>query len=216
MVEVAARIALVIDHKAQRVPRQIHVIFVTRPIPKLAWFTFPVGAHIVRLFLGFIWYMLRRSELETGVLRIAVELDWPNQTGQPRGKLDQRAAGYLISGQLTLFFGKDRFVLAMPGDCHAVPTDHGPRRRLQDFDVFLAFILFAMPDVRPLAIAVADAVETKEEPAVMRVQAARALGQQLLTSWIVNVVVDLVGLAEPFFAGPIGSFGKRRNCELKA
>src|SRR5205814_321244 len=90
---------------------------------------------------------------------------------------------------------------AVPGHRKSMAAVDRACLREQELLVGLEGVAGAVPDVAALLLAVGDLVEAVEDPAVMREEAAGALGDQGLALGIVEVVEDLEGLHPRVLAG---------------
>src|SRR4051794_29719240 len=109
----------------------------------------------------------------------------------------------MVNRQLALFLGNDLFVLTVPRYFHSMSSHDLARLAGKQLLMRLVSAAGAVPGVGLLAVVVADLVEAEKNAPVVRVEAARSLGQEAFARGIKDVMVDLVAQVALFLGGVI-------------
>src|SRR5262249_5902825 len=136
-----------------------------------------VGTDKDRLLAGLGKHLVLGAEVQSSVLRVAIQLDRTGNGLQARGEFDELAAWHVIHSQLALLLCKGLPVLPVPANHHPVAPQHGASFAGEESFVCLVSAVRAMPGVGRLAFAIADAIKTEEDAAVMRRVDVGIIGQ---------------------------------------
>jgi hypothetical protein len=142
---------------------------------------------------------LRCAELEAGVLRVAVEVDYVKfLSGRDgRGEVDLPTRDAIefaaLDRQRSLLVSEDFSVAAVPVDRYFVAGAVAARLTTELLLMRLPLAAVVMPGIRLLAVARGELDEAVELAAVVGIQAAWAFGEERLALGAPDVVVRLHG-----------------------
>src|SRR5258708_4827820 len=98
----------------------------------------------------------------------------------------------MVNRQLALLLGNDFFVLAVPDYFQSMSSHEIAGLAGKQLLMRLVSAAGAVPGIGLLAVAVADFVEAEKNAPVVRVDAARSLGDEAFARGVEDVMVHLV------------------------
>src|SRR5262249_46882249 len=158
-----------------RVPGQAHHALVVLLLAQIA---LAGRAEVIDILAAFVDLVVG-AELEAGVVRVAVEHDRAAGAAQAGGGIDEGGAVDAAGRQLGQLPAKRLAVPVVPVDLHALAAQHRPSGLADKLLVQLVLAVMAVPGVA-LAAVEGAAREAEEQPLVVRLEAALALGDQAL------------------------------------
>src|SRR5688500_4516933 len=106
------------------------------------------------------------------------------------------ASGHMVNRQLPLLF-REGGIPPMPLNVHTMPAQNGACLRREKTFVLLKRAVDAVPGIRPLAVAVGDAIEAVENSPVMRRMdlwiLIQATGDNPISFWRKHMMENLIG-----------------------